>query len=136
MSPIGIKVVLKFHNSKDPNGNIRLVSRTLGKLSLVNNDFSGVVNDQEVWICQIEKEIHPNRNKGVFIVRPIKKVDVSKLKKLIPGFYRHVAHDRTIFLYPKSLQNEPWLISIETRSAFSSKYISIIVPIDCEEEGE
>lgn len=128
MSPNGMKVVLKFYSSKSPNGEMKLISRTLGKLSLIEESYINIVKDQEIWICEIEKEIHPNRNQGVFLVKPIELISPEKVNKLIPGFYSYVSHEKTIFLYPKSSPSEPWLISINTRKAFN-KYISIIVPI-------
>lgn len=136
MSPNGMKVVLKFFSSKDPAGKMKLVSRTLGKLSLIEEKHANTVQDQDIWICEIEKEIHPNRNQGVFLVKPLEKVAPDKIKKLIPGFYSHISHERTIFLYPKSSPSDPWLISVNTRKAFNSKYTSIIVPIEYKEKED
>jgi len=136
MSPNGMKVVLKFFSSKGPNGEMKLVSRTLGKLSLIEEKYVNIVKDQEIWICEIEKEIHPNRNQGFFLVKPVELVPPEKIKKLIPGFYSHVSHERTIFLYPKSSPNEPWLVSLNTRKAFNNKYTSVIVPIEYQEKKE
>ncbi len=135
MSPNGMKVALKFFSSKDPQGNTKLISRTLGKLSLIEEKHANMVQDQEIWICEIEKEIHPNRNQGVFLVRPIKKItEPEKIKKLIPGFYSQITHEKTVFLFPKNSPEEPWLISVNTRKAFNNKVTSIIIPIEFEEK--
>lgn len=134
MSPNGMKVVLKFFLSKGPDGKVKIVSRTLGKLSLVEEKYVDKVKDQEIWICEIEKEISPNRNQGVFLVRPIEIVQPERIKKLIPGFYSHISQERTIFLYPKSSPSEPWLISVNTRKVFNNKFTSIIVPIEYKEK--
>lgn len=113
---------------------MKIVSRTLGKLSLIEEQHHNTVQDQEIWICEIDKETRPNTNKGVFLVRPIERVAPERIKKLIPGFYSQMTHEKTIFLFPKSSPDEPWLISVNTRKAFNSKYTSIIVPIDYIEE--
>lgn len=133
MNTKGMKVVLKFFLSKGPNNVTKLISRTLGKLSLIEEKYVDQVQDQEIWVCEIEKEIGPSKNHGAFLVRPIKKVDPDKIKKLIPGFYSIIAHGKTVFLYPKDSPKEPWLVSINTRKIFNSKYTSIIVPIEMDE---
>ncbi len=135
MNTKGMKVVLKFFLSKGPNNVTKLISRTLGKLSLIEEKYTGKVGDQEIWVCEIEKEIGPNKNHGAFLVRPVRKVEPDRIKKLIPGFYSVIAHGKTVYLYPKDGPNEPWLVSINTRKIFNAKYTSIIVPIEDEEEG-
>lgn len=127
-----MKVVLKFFSSKGPNGNTKLVSRTMGKLSLIEESSANIVKDQEIWICEIEKEIHPNRNHGVFLVKPLKIVKPESIKKLIPGFYSNISYEKTMFLYPKNFPSDPWLLSINTRKVFS-KYTSVIIPIEYDE---
>lgn len=128
-----MKVVLKFFLSKGPNNVTKLISRTLGKLSLIEEKYSEQVKDQEIWICEIEKEIGANKSHGAFLVKPLKKVDPDRIKKLIPGFYSIIAHGKTVYLYPKDHPNEPWLVSINTRKIFNTKYTSMIVPIEMEE---
>lgn len=130
LNPTGLKVVLKFFLSKGPNDVTRLISRTMGKLALVSDQHGEVVQDQEIWFCEIEKEIGPDKNRGAFLVRPIKKVDPAKLKKLIPGFYKHIVNGKTVYLYPTSEPGEPWMLSSNTRKIFNSKYTSIIVPVE------
>lgn len=133
MNTKGTKVVLKFFLSKGPNNVTKLISRTLGKLSLIEEKYAGQVGDQEIWICEIEKEIGPNKNHGAFLVRPISKVAPERIKKLIPGFYNALPNGKTVYLFPKDRPNEPWLVSIDTRKIFNTKYTSIIVPIETEE---
>ncbi len=130
MNTKGIKVVLKFFHSIDPNGNVKLISRTMGKLALIENQYQGQVNDDEFWLCEIEKEIGSNKNRGAFLVRPIDKIEVEKIKKLLPNFYSIIEHGKTAFLYPKNQPKEPWILSANTRKIFNDKYTSVIVPIE------
>lgn len=132
LNPTGLKVVLKFFLSKGPNDVTRIISRTMGKLALVSDQYGDMVKNQEIWICEIEKEIGPDKNRGAFLVRPVKLVDPNSLKKLIPGFYKNIASSRTVYLYPTSEPKEPWLLSSNTRKIFNAKYTSIIVPIEFE----
>lgn len=134
MNSTGMKVVLKFFYSKGPNNVTKLISRTLGKLSLIDESVESTVEDQDIWICEIKKEIAPNKNRGAFLVRPIKKVEPVDIKKMIPGFYSTMTSGKTVFLYPKDHSEKPWLISMSTRKLFNGKYTSIIVPIDYDEE--
>lgn len=133
MNPKGTKVVLKFFLSRSPNQVLRLISRTLGKLSLISDAYQGTVNDQEIWICEIEQEIVPNKHHGAFMVRPIQKVDPANIKKLIPGFYSIMPSGKSVYLYPNQNPSDPWLVSINTRKIFNRKYTSIIVPIEFRE---
>lgn len=133
MNPRGIKVTLKFFLSKGPDNVTKLISRTLGKLSLISDVHQGIVQDQEIWICEIEQEIGPNKKTGAFMVKPLKKVDPEKIKKLIPGFYSTMNDGNTVFLYPKENQSEPWIISINTRKLFNKRCTAIIVPIQYSE---
>ena len=129
MNTVGIRVALKFFMSKDSKGTQKLISRTLGKLSIINVESEIEVKDQEIWICEIEKEINTGKSKGAFIVRPISIVDNQKIRKLIPGFYSSMSYGNTIFLYPKEKPNEPWIVSTGTRKLFN-KYNSIVVPVE------
>ena len=82
----GVYTLAKFYLSRSPDGKMNCISRTLGKFSIVDREFEGVISDQDIWVCKIIKEIHPRKNIGAFVLRPIEQVDVDHIKKIIPGF--------------------------------------------------
>lgn len=128
---IGVNAVLKFYLSKDPKGVNRCISRTLGKLAMVDTQYDGMVKDQDIWVCSIINEIKPGLNHGLYILKPIKKIDPDDVKKLIPGFYNTHADNNVLFLHPKDDKGY-WIVSCDTRKIYSEKYASIIIPHNLE----
>ena len=125
-----VYVVAKFFISKAPNGETHCISRTLGKFSIIDNSFQGTVNNQDIWLCQITKEIKPNKNSGAFVLLPLKLVDPKSVRKIIPGFYDFQKIDNGIALVrPNSDPSAYWMLSKATRQIFSKKYHAVVVPI-------
>ena len=121
-------VLAKFYRSKAPNGDYNFISRTLGKISLVESEDQEILQEQDMWLCRIVKEVKPNTNQGAFIVKPLKKVDPKGVKKLIPGFYEEKAIENAVVLYPNENKEALWLVSKPTREIFSRRFSSLIVP--------
>lgn len=130
----GTHVVAKFFISKAPNGEVNCISRTLGKFSIIDNNFKGEVKDGELWLCKIVKEIRPSKNTGTFILLPVKKTDPLQLRKLIPGFYTaKEAEDGAMVLTPDNNPSDYWILSAATRQIFAKKHYAVIVPIKVDE---
>lgn len=135
-SVIGIKVLAKFFLSKDPKNEYRCISRTLGKLAIVDSARNSEVKDQEIWLCTIVHETKAGKNFGVFILEPIMKIEPDKVKKLIPGFYYEpTAIDKTLIIKPKD-DEAFWMLSKETRKAYSERYHTLIVPQRYESQSQ
>lgn len=128
---VGLQVVAKFFMSKDPKDpkdQYKCISRTLGKLSIADSKSEMSVEDQEIWLCRILHETCSGKNYGVFILDPIEKVEPNSVKKLIPGFYYEpTAVGKTLIVKPKE-ENSYWMLSKETRKAYSERYHTIVVP--------
>lgn len=121
-------VLAKFYRSKAPNGDYNFISRTLGKISLVEAEDQEILEDQDIWLSRIIKEVKPNTNQGAFILKPLKKVEPKLIKKLIPGFYESKEVGNAVVIYPNENKELLWLISKPTREIFSRKFSSLIVP--------
>ena len=132
-----IYVVAKFFMSKAPNGQIYCVSRTLGKFSLIDNKFTGKVEDQDVWVCKITKELKPGQNSGAFILMPIKRIEDpnTQVRKIIPGFYDFQKVGKAALVRPNTDPKDYWVLSKITRQLFK-KYYAVIVPIAFQEKVE
>lgn len=129
----GVQVVAKWFFSKAPDGTMQCISRTLGKFSVLERQPDGspsTVENYSVWVCEIVKEIRPGQNNGAFILRPIKKIDPSGIRKLIPGFYDLSIRDKVAVIKPNSDPEDYWMLSKATRQIFSKKYNAVIVPIN------
>lgn len=125
-----IHIVAKFFLSKAPDGSMNCISRTLGKFSIIDKSFEGEVNDKEVWVCRIVREIKPGQNQGAFVLHPVRKIDPSKeIKKIIPGFYTVNPVGGAALIIPNTNPKDYWVLSRATRKIFSKKYYAVVVPI-------
>ena len=131
----GLHIVAKFFLSKAPSGETSFITRTLGKLGLLDNQFKGTVQDQEMWLCEIKKEIMPRQSKGAFILMPVQRLEPSSIKKIIPGFYDYEKVDGVAVVKPNSEPNNYWILSKVTRQIFEKKHRAIIVPIEYKSES-
>lgn len=130
---VGLYIVAKFFLSKDPKGNEQFITRSLGKLGLLDRQFKGGMNHQELWISQITKEIMPRASSGAFILMPIKKIDPVLVKKIIPGFYNYEKVGGVAIVRPNENPKDYWILSKMTRQIFA-KHRAVIVPIEYKEE--
>ncbi len=102
----GIEVIVKlFENTsrKDITDN-SLMTRTLGKIAVLNKDYKLEEIKQpaheEFWRCKIIKETKPSQNKGCFILNPIKYIDQKDIFKLVPGIYDEYEENGTLLITP------------------------------------
>ena len=131
----GLYVVAKFYLSKAPDGKLNCISRTLGKFSILDRADEERVENQDVWICKILREIKPNLNSGAFVLRPLEKIDADKrIRKIIPGFYEVREVGSAALVLPNTDPADCWMLTKTTREIFSKKYYAVIVPIAYSEE--
>ena len=130
----GVYTLAKFYLSRSPDGKMNCISRTLGKFSIVDREFGGSINDQDIWICKIIKEIHPRKNIGAFVLRPIERIDADHIKKIIPGFYDVQIMEHAVHIIPNTDPHDFWMLSKTTRKIFSKKYYAVIVPLAYKEK--
>ena len=116
----GVYTLAKFYLSRSPEGKMNCISRTLGKFSIVDRNFEGTINDQDIWVCKIIKEIQPRKNIGAFVLRPIELVDPDKVKKIIPGFYDAQPMGKVISIMPNSDPSDYWMLSKNTRKIITT----------------
>ena len=132
----GVYTLAKFYLSRSPDGKMNCISRTLGKFSIIDREFEGTINDQDLWVCKIVKEIHPRQNIGAFVLSPIERVEADKIKKIIPGFYDVQVMERAVNIVPNTDPHDFWMLSKSTRKIFSKKYYAVIVPLAYKEKEE
>ena len=125
----GVYTLAKFYLSRSPSGDMNCISRSLGKFSIIDREFDGTINDQDIWVCKILKEIQPRKNAGAFVLRPIERVDPDNVKKIIPGFYDAQPMGTVISIIPNTDPHDYWMLSKNTRKIFSKKYHAVVVPI-------
>jgi len=129
----GTYVVAKFFTSKSPDGSNQTISRTLGKLSLIDTPYRQMVEHRDIWVCQILEETRAGTCRGAFILKPVKKVDHTLVRKAIPGFFNIQVVDRYAVLTPNSDPQESWMLEMTTRRCMFKDYYATIVPIAFQE---
>jgi hypothetical protein len=132
----GVYTLAKFYLSKAPNGKMNCISRTLGKVSIVDRGFNGSINDQDIWVCKIVREINPRKNIGAFILQPVELVEPDRIKKIIPGFYDAQPMGKVISIIPNTDPHDYWMLSKNTRKIFNKRYHAVVVPIAYKETSE
>jgi len=125
----GVYVVAKFFLSKAPDGTMNCISRSLGKFSIIDRSFEGKVACQDVWVCKIIRELKPGLNNGAFVLRPIERVEVDRIRKIIPGFYEVQPVGKAVCIIPNTDPNDCWMLSKATRQIFAKRHYAVIVPI-------
>jgi hypothetical protein len=131
--------LVKFIKNKqeDAPPNNRVISKTLGKtgvLSWEHIDGNAVTPQaEEFWYVEIMKEKGAGTSKGVFMLRPVRKVADNKtgepdIVHMIPGTYRTERLGNTILLHPKILNGgndgygPNWICSLTMRRKIMNKY--------------
>ena len=125
----GVYVVAKFFLSKAPDGKLNCISRSLGKFSIIDRKYSGIVENQDFWVCKIIKEIKPAQNNGAFVLKPIEKILPNRIRKIIPGFYDFHTANNAALVKPNTDPADYWMLSSVTRKIFNKKYYAVVVPI-------
>jgi hypothetical protein len=121
-----MKTLVKFIQNFTPDSRNRLVTRTLGKLGVVDRDFleqNPPVKPQagEFWYCNVTAETIGS-GRGVFLLWPLEKLPLIEqdgyrtvdVLHLIPGLYTSQQRRNAMLLYPKRL-GPHWIASSELR---------------------
>jgi hypothetical protein len=121
-----MKTLVKFIQNFSPESRNRLVTRTLGKLGVVDREFlqkEPAVKPQagDFWYCNVTAET-TGSGRGVFLLWPVEKVPQIEdeyqrtvdVLHLIPGLYTARRQRNAMLLYPKQL-GPHWIVSSEMR---------------------
>ncbi len=131
----GSLVLLKFHYGRRGSVN-SIISQTMGKVSVINHAYqSKMPQAGTFWLCQIDKEIsNPDRGSGVFIITPIREIEVRDIQKLIPGAYDVEVADKTVVCRPR-VKGLLWLMPFSIKKTYIKRdkakvlYESVVVPL-------
>jgi len=105
----GLEVIVKFFANDNPKSQNKIVTRTLGKLGVIQNNQTNI-NPNEFWRVQIIKETCPHRNTGCFILEPVAKLLPEELSKVVPGMYTEVRKNGLVIITPLHPGN--WIIPL------------------------
>ena len=115
----------------------KLISRTLGKVGVIDPVIYQCLeirpNHDEFWFSEVLSELGKGTNKGVFVLRPIKKVPTTfrggvaepAIVRLIPGTFSVEQREGTLYLYPATangLLGPNWILDMDVRQYLSKKF--------------
>jgi len=115
----------------------KLITRTLGKVGVIDPVIYAHLetrpNHDEFWFSEVLSELGKGTNKGVFILRPIKKVPTTfnnglaepAIVRLIPGTFSVEQREGTVYLYPATangLLGPNWILDMDVRQYLSKKF--------------
>lgn len=134
--------ILKFFENagfKDKNGGDaenEVISRTLLKIAVVSRHYKQKHPDNmpkhgELWRCKIVKETNSGKNKGLFVVTPIEKVDDESLVHLIPGWFDSKLVNNRLIIVPRK-QNVNWILPLTHKRIMAEEHgaYCVIVTLD------
>lgn len=112
----------KLYWNTDPDriGKNQLISRTFGKIALVDSswecELAECPQDGQFWLVDVIKETAPGKMRGAFIVRPVRRVDERRIKHLVPGagMYDEEVVSGVLVITPKKLDCE-WILGMDAR---------------------
>jgi hypothetical protein len=114
--------LVKFIDNYDKASTNRIVSKTLGKLGVVDGGTLARMTDKprqkEFWYCELLKETGAGTPKGVFVLSPVRKIasavidgfNTIDIVHLVPGMFDTVKSDNVILVYPKT-KGPNWILS-------------------------
>ena len=98
-----------------------LVTRSLGKIGVIDNRYTGPQpGSNDLWLCTIVEEIHPGKNVGCFILKPLRALHPDKVDRLIPGMYTTELVNGCLIITPTKLKDKDgdvinWMLSVKER---------------------
>lgn len=131
--------LVKFINNKLENAppNNKVITKTLGKTGVLAwEHIDGphhIPKAEEFWYVEIVKEKGAGTPKGVFLLKPIQRIQAGKengnpdIVHMIPGTYTSELDGNTILLHPKILHypeqlGPNWICSLTMKRRLMSKY--------------
>ena len=129
----GIRTVVKFFNNGQPQGggpiggkpkiHNHLITRTLGKLGVIDSKWEPtdeLPKDGTFWLVEILRETSPSKAQGVFVLAPIRPVEVGEVQKLSPGMYDEESDEGTVIITPKLREDFFWMLPLSLRKSMTN----------------
>ncbi len=121
-----MRTLVKFYQNFTETSTNRLVTRTLGKLGVVDRESLVTArtkpNPGDWWYCDIVQEVCAGADRGVFVLRPVEKLPVIEqdgfstvdILHLVPGLYTSQRCQNVMLLHPRR-PDRHWIASSDLR---------------------
>lgn len=129
-----MRTLVKFYENYTETSTNRLVTRTLGKMGVVDRDFLATAKVKPAqgdwWYCDVVQEICAGLDRGVFILKPVEKLPVIEqdgyrtvdLLHLVPGLYTSQRQQNVMLLHPRR-PDRHWIASSDLRHHIVARHI-------------
>jgi len=127
--------VLRFWANPDSNNQNKLLSRTLGKISFIDNNYQGPrPQDGEFWLSDIVSEIKPSQVGGCFLCEPFQKVDYNDLVPISPlsctvnRVFKSILTIDPVCRETPDRRPIPWILTLNHKTKLmTSEIVAVIV---------
>jgi len=126
--------VLRFFENPDETNQNRLISRTLGKICFIDNNYRGPHPDPgDFWLSNVVKETRAGQVGGCFLAEPFQRVPYEHLVPISPLSCTIQAPFRgTLVVDPIRLETPeghaiPWIVTKNHKARLMNKEIVAVV---------
>lgn len=122
----GLRTIVKFYKNTKQDSPNEIITRTLGKFGVIDNKQDTFENPkpEEFWVVEITKELQTGSIKGCFMLKPLEKVDIEQVEKILPDMCEVVEHEATIIFKPKEKwANGHWILPLESKKGMKGKSV-------------
>lgn len=127
-------VILRFHYGNRGSGN-PIISSTMGRAAVINHVYQGEMpQPYTLWLCRVDREIYKSREKGCFVVTPLREVPAEKVLRLVPGTFDLEIQNHNVICKPK-IKGYYWIAPSSIKKLYIKSgraevlYQSVLVPL-------
>lgn len=120
--------VAKFIWNAKPGKESNIISRTFGKVAIVDRAWSQSMQDHvemprndEFWLVDVCKDMCSGTNKGVLVVMPRYPLERHEPTRLIPGSFEEELIDGILYVYPKH-PGPYWIASLSLKEILMARH--------------
>lgn len=135
--------VAKFIMNAQPGKESSLISRTFGKVAIVDRAWTAAMaghvelpRNDEFWLVDVVRDQFPGTNRGVLILHPRYPLAAAEPTRLFPGTFEEELIDGTLYVRPKHA-GPYWIASLNLKDLLLKRHlkpnaliVSIATPAD------
>lgn len=125
MQAIGAVSTVKFYRNPSPRNANPVITRTLKKIGVVSSNYKGPMpKDGEIWLVEVVADV--SEKKSVFILWPIRQIDISELVLLEEGDFESYMVGGYLFAVPKNKDGH-FMLSSRARQNYETVNAIIVL---------
>ncbi len=123
-----VTTVAKFIWNAKPGKESNIISRTFGKVAIIDRAWAQSMQDHvempkndEFWLVDVCKDMCAGTNKGVLVVMPRYPLERGEPMRLIPGGFEEQLVDGILYVYPKH-PGPYWISSLSMKDLLKAQH--------------